>query len=26
MQALEKIGVLEEGLKGGRRISQQGMN
>lgn len=25
MQALEKIGVLEEGLKGGRRISQQGM-
>lgn len=26
MQALEKIGVLEEGPKGGRRISQQGVS
>ena len=25
VQALEKIGVLEEGPKGGRRISQQGI-
>jgi len=24
LQALEKIGVVEDGLKGGRRISQQG--
>lgn len=24
MQALEKIGVLEESPKGGRRVSQQG--